>query len=141
MNDLDSLYSDSSHLLSQCKKFSSGFKFNRKPGCIHFCRCEVYHSKTCLLDLEKFLPTSASVTLHIKCAYLQAYLLQHCADIKLKDFGHLCNNNEQVIRQIANHSFNTKIISKVLQLFEQCTKVCGCWKMSIMCCKYRKYGA
>ena len=93
---------------SAFKKFSSGFKFIRKSSCIHFCRCEVYHSKTDSLDLDKFHPTSSFITLHIKRAYLQIYFWYDRAftefvEIKPEDFGYSRNNNEQSIRQITNN--------------------------------------
>ena len=112
---------------SQSKKFLSGFKFIRKSCCIHFCRYGVFHSKTGSLDLEKFSPTSTSIAQHIRRANLQTlvpfciYNLQSL-DIKAEDFGYHCNENEQLISQITNNSFNTKIISKTMQLFNMCTK-------------------
>ena len=37
----------------------------------------VYYKKSKKLDLERFPPTSSSVLLHIKCAYLQSYVWLH----------------------------------------------------------------
>ena len=113
--------------LSQCQQFSSGFKFIWKSCCITFSRYEVYHNKAGSLDLEKFLPTSTSITLYIRRAYLQAYLWYHCVftesvDINPEDFDYLRNENKQLIPEIINNSSIPESFPKPSKLCNMCTK-------------------
>ena len=126
--------------LSQCQQFSSGFKFIWKSCCITFSRYEVYHNKAGSLDLEKFLPTSTSITLYIRRAYLQAYLWYHCVftesvDINPEDFDYLRNENKQLIPEIINNSSIPESFPKPSSCVTCARKnVCECRKMSIIYC-------
>ena len=93
-----------------------------------------------VLDLQKFPPTSAFVTLHIKRAYLQAHLWYHCVftksvNIKPDNFGYLCNENEQLIPHIIIITIQNHHHFRIRAVFKMCTKkVCRCWKMSVKYC-------
>ena len=107
----------------------------------------MYHDRISALDLEKFPPTSSSIVMHIKRAYLQAYMWYHSPftesiELKPEDFGYLRIDDEYLVPEISNKS-------KIPELFPQpckCQKcarknVCGCRIKSIVCCKYCKCGA
>ena len=87
------------------------------------------------------------LTLHIRRAYLQAYLWYYCAltesvDIKPEDFGYLQNENKQLIPHFTNNCSIPESFPKPCSCLK-CTqqKVCGCRKMSVICCKYSKCGS
>ena len=55
-------------------------------------RLEIFHRKSFSLDLEKLPPTSNSIKIHIRRAYLQSYLwyhalLDHMTDLNPELYG------------------------------------------------------
>ena len=133
--------------VKKCKKLFTGFATYLNCFCNCFCRYKVYHDKTGSLDLEKFPPTSSCIGLHIRCAYFQAYLWYHCPftesiEIKPEDFGYICNENEQLVPEITNNFTTPESFPKPCSCLKCARKtICGCRKMSIMCCKYCKCNA
>ena len=66
----------SDEMIANAEKFllnciTSNCKFNY----LYELRYHIYHTKTFQLDLEKLPPTSSSIKLHIKRAYLQTYVV------------------------------------------------------------------
>ena len=123
-NDLYWPYSQSSRLLDILVTLSFHQNLNLLESYwIHFCRYKVYRSKTGSLDLEKKPPTSTSITLYIRRAYPQAYLL---VDIKPEDFGYLHNENEQFIPQITNNFLIPESFPKPCSCLK-CTRKKSLW--------------
>ena len=105
--------------------------------------CEEMFDKSSLkFDIEKFLPTSDSIRLHIICAYFQAYLWYHAVyantQINLLEYryeedgyGYLCPICINKI-YILPDDFPAPCTCK------KCARetVRKCRKMQIPCCKY-----
>ena len=104
---------------------------------------EVYHEKALTLDLEKFLPTSNTIRLHIQCAYLQSHLwyqapFNESIDIDIELYGYV--REEDDLHPIIS---DVQEIPDTFPLPCRCKKcahgnVCPCRSKNIPCCKYCK---
>ena len=108
-------------------------------------RNTIYYKKATEINIEKLPPTSSSIYLHIKRAYLQAYIWLRAPftaelDIDPLNYGYEVEDDEDDYDEII-----PKIVMKVLPeefpLPCRCLKcaretVCSCRKHGLSCCEY-----
>ena len=108
-------------------------------------RNDIYYKKATVVDIEKLPPTSTSIHLHIKRAYLQTYIWLHAPftadlDIDPLHYGYEIEDEDDDCGEIV-----PKVISSVMPedfpMPCRCGKcaremVCSCRKHRQLCCKY-----
>ena len=105
-------------------------------------RNKIYYQKSQLLDLEKLPPTSTSIMLHIKRAYLQTYLWLHSpfvASINIDplDYGYQLDDNDYLNPVITDGNVLPVNLPQPCKC-AKCAKpnVCVCRVNGVSCCRY-----
>ena len=108
-------------------------------------REEIYHNKSFKLDIEKLPPTSNSIKLHIRRAYLQAYLwyrapFEKVLDLDPTEFCYARNDDDHFYAVVTIK----KNVPEDFSLPCNCNKcardgVCLCRRLTIACCKFCKF--
>ena len=107
-------------------------------------RYHIYHTKTFQLDLEKLPPTSSSIKLHIKRAYLQTYMWLHAPFIEniaisRVEYGYIENSEEHIIPIVVSDVLIPPDFPSPCNCMK-CSKsnVCKCRIKQIACCRFCK---
>ena len=74
----DQMINDAKRFLVRC------LSSNDNIDCFDELRHEIYHKKQLQFNIETFPPTSSSIKIHIRCAYLQCHLWQHALFVSKK---------------------------------------------------------
>ena len=106
-------------------------------------RFEMFHQKSFSLDLEKLPPTSNSIKLHIRMAYLQSYLWYHAPldnmmDLNPELYGYRRNNDDDHLLYIISDKMRVPKCFPIPCICVKCARVnvCPCRTKHIPCCKY-----
>ena len=91
----------SDHMICQAEEFLLECVSNDKVESFNNLRYIVYHKQSFGLDMVKLPPTSGSIVLHIKHAYLQCYSWIHSpfdedVDLDPTDFGHVVDEDDNL---------------------------------------------
>ena len=107
-------------------------------------RFKTYHKKSFQLDLEKLPPTSSSIHIHIKRAYLQCYLWLHAPfvesiEVNPEDYGYEFTADEMLLPIIVAGDTMPEDFPVPCNCMK-CAKrnVCPCRVKQISCCKFCK---
>ena len=89
-------------------------------------RHKTYYKKSTEISIEKLPPTSSSIALHIKLAYLQTYIWLHAPFIKNLEidplqYGYKVNKDDEdeIVPTVANH-----VLPEDFPMPCKCGKVC-----------------
>lgn len=106
-------------------------------------RNKTYYKKAKEINLEKLPPTSSSIGLHIKRAYLQTFIWLHAPftddfDINPLNYGYECNDDDEdeIVPKIINNA-----LPEDFPMPCNCGKcarenVCSCRINNLKCCEY-----